>query len=697
MPYQPYLRETKESSDELLKSGNYAYAFYKASDPETRACARIMCGSIETGLAELAACNGISQYSSLIQAYGYWCLKKKKYALEILSGVESEKAKKFSGFIQNGAEVLIFSTTGEDKIKDFDDIKISYQSIKLENFKKNISDKDKNKDLIISYGAYGVNLPNNIFDIECPIAFWVSDHDFFYSTRYSDLSRATVLITNSAGEHCELSQHYSSRIASFPGHEFYRNSDYFHEPSHIKKFDICFTGKAFVPYMRDKAQFLYQFIKLNEPELDIRIYDGYLQEEQFMSVMANSRFIPLFWRYAGGIQTRAIDAIRQGANVFSPEKLTAGVLIKGVEAGFVSLCSGVSSQLVRKYIKDYEAIVERRHDNNLFKDLFWSQPYREQRFVKFCLFQTILTQTPDVAIANNLPLPAELRGYSEKNARKLYTSIAKYNMSASIKGVAHYNFAAAAALYAATAGDGNARLGQISVEIYTMGQEKFPNNLILKFNAARALWLFGAKSEASPIFDELSRSDEKHDFDPTDGVLSHRIQALSEMFSYGDYFQAALNDPIRARKIIQSSALTYLGVYAFETNQVKEAAKFLRKAVTIFTENVAAYKWLTKVLVCLSADAKEILGVFYKAINLYPPNLCDLLPYGVEAELSTGNEEKASALLNNWVLYHWRVREPSGKLLSLNERSLRIIYDNQFLLDDWIIEKFEKIKKEALD
>jgi hypothetical protein len=269
-------------------------------------------------------------------------------------------------------------------------------------------------------------------------------------------------------------------------------------------------------------------------------------------------------------------------------------------------------------------------------------------------------------------------------------------MTAKEKTVAHYNFAAGAAFFAAIAGAGNEKLGQMSLEIYSKGQEQFPKNLILKFNAARALWTFNSKSEASLLFGRLARSNEGLEFDPKDGVLSHRIRDLSAMFCYGDYFHAALNEPRRAQSIIQSCALTYLGVYAFETNQGNGAANFLRKAIELFSENFAAYKWLTEVLDYLSADPTEVLHAFYKAVELYPPNLCELLSYGVEAELSIGNQLKASTLLNNWVLYHLRVREPSGNILSFNKRSLETLIDNQFLLENWISDKFQELKKEMV-
>ena len=289
-----------------------------------------------------------------------------------------------------------------------------------------------------------------------------------------------------------------------------------------------------------------------------------------------------------------------------------------------------------------------------------------------------------------------MRGYPADKAIKLYSEIARYNMTAKEKTVAHYNFAAGAAFFASIAGTGSEKLGQMSLEIYSKGQEQFPNNLILKFNAARALWTFDAKPEASLLFGKLARSNEVFDFNPKDGVLSHRIRHLSAMFCYGDYFHAALNDSSRARSIIQSCALTYLGVYAFETNQGNVAVDFLRKAVEIFSGNVVAYKWLTEVLGYLSTDPIEVLHVFYQAIELYPPNLCELLSFGVKAELAIGNQEKASALLNNWILYHLRVREPSGNILPFNKKSLEILTENQFLIENWILDEFRELKNEMV-
>ena len=682
------------TADQLLDAGNYAYAYHKAESPQTIACAKIMCGSVEIGLTELESVKKLTRSSLVIQAYGYWCLMDNSRAIQILEGIDNKDAQRLHHFIKKGAKVFICASPESKKIENFENIQLSYQPIDQLHFTKEIDIRNDKKDLIISNDVYGVNLPNNFFELECPTVFWVGDHDFYYSTRFIDFSRANILVTNSASEHMELSEHYNARVASFPGHESYQDSDKYPEPTKNKDFDIGFTGRAFVPYMADKARFLFNFIMLDDPKLNIRIYNGYLLDDAFKSIMKKSRFIPLFWRYAGGIQTRAIDALRYGASVFSPEKVTTGELLGGVDSGFIGLASKNINFKIRESLGNYKSFIESRSHFNQFKNLFWSSPDREHRFIKFCLFQSIFKNSQLAGKANNNAVPAELRGYSPKDGIKIYLSIAKKNIDAVDKTVAHYNFSGAALFFAAILGDGNDKLGRSAIDIYAQGQELFPDNLVLKFNAARVLWTFNAKPESIILLNEIVFQNKILEFNPLDGILSHRIRELSDMFSYGDYYRSALNDINHAKEMIQSCALTYLGVHAYETEEVDKAQVYLQEAIKIDNKNVSAYRWLTEVLDSLTTDSTEILRVFYKAIELYPPNLCHLLPFGVKAELEIKNIEKVSALLNNWVLYHLRVRESSGKLLPLHLGSLKVLNDNKFHLKKWISKEFEKMKNE---
>jgi tetratricopeptide (TPR) repeat protein len=689
----PKLEETADTPEALFEKGNYAYAFHKSSNSELRACARIMCGAIAGGLNDLAACNVLSERSLLTKAYGYWCLSEKVMALEILAPIQSKIACKLAFFIENGAEVLICSLPGAERLENFENIKLSYQSVTHNNFGKCLISEASSWDLIVSFEAYGAYLPTNIFDVGCPTAFWVGDHDFFYATREPDFARATILVANSAAEHTELTRHYSARVVSFPGHETYGKSSEYYFSRDKKKYDVVYTGRAFVPYMRDKAQFLFRLATLDDPKLNIKIIEGYLPEDEFAEFMRSSKFVPTFWRYAGGIQTRAIDALRQGANILSPESLTAGKLLGGDTTGFVTVYSDFPENLALKHIGAYDNESIKCFNNSNFLDLFWPKPLRDHRFIKFCLFQSLLANQAQFGRRKNLPLPAELRGFIPEDAIKIYTAVATHNMNSKNKTVGHYNFSAAAAFFAATVGSGNVKLAGFSLEIYALGQEAFPNNMVLKFNAARALWTFDAKAEASVLFDKLAYLGNSLVFDPKDAVLSHRMHHLSEMFSYGDFLQIALKNTGLAKIMIQSCAFTYLGVYAFETGQSQKASILLKKAIVLSDVNVGAYRLLVEVLSHLSATPSELLKVFYKAIKLYPPNLVDLLPFGVAAELAEGNQIQAASLLNMWVLFHFRVRTPSGVALPLNQKSFDVVQENRSLLKDWVGEKFDQMKE----
>ena len=96
-----------------------------------------------------------------------------------------------------------------------------------------------------------------------------------------------------------------------------------------------------------------------------------------------------------------------------------------------------------------------------------------------------------------------------------------------------------------------------------------------------------------------------------------------------------------------------------------------------------------------SAEQAEILAAFYQAINLYPPELSQLLPFGVRAELAEGREEDAATLLQQWVLFHLRVLQPTGEPLPLDPAAVAIVQEHRPLLDGWIGEAFDQMMQNA--
>ncbi len=79
----------------------------------------------------------------------------------------------------------------------------------------------------------------------------------------------------------------------------------------------------------------------------------------------------------------------------------------------------------------------------------------------------------------------------------------------------------------------------MAIKAFRLGREAFPRHLVLAFNNARVLWLFGQKDEAIEIFTEISDASGSWNFDPrSDLILSHRTRLLAEMIPYVEYYSA---------------------------------------------------------------------------------------------------------------------------------------------------------------
>ena len=105
---------------------------------------------------------------------------------------------------------------------------------------------------------------------------------------------------------------------------------------------------------------------------------------------------------------------------------------------------------------------------------------------------------------------------------------------------------------------------------------------------------------------------------------------------------------------------------------------------------------MTRVLSKLGKDATEILPVFYQAVELYPPNLCELLSIGVDAEKALQNNDAVMSLINEFALYYLRVRTASNEILPFNAQALQTLKQNRHFLKDWIAIEFYKLLNQKI-
>ncbi len=684
---EPQVRPPKEASADLsaevaFEAGNYPAAFSgcPADNPGLRAKAQIMCGAIKPGLAALEKAGLEADEDREIESFARWCL-----------GKDDSFARQFQNSATGLIDILILSMPASGKTSAYEGaegFRVIEKSLAPEEFGTSFDEvladlpEGFSPKLVLCLDCNGGFLPEGLFDACIPTVFWASDHDYFLATRYNDLARADIIVVNSAAEHEELGQIYEGRVAAIPGYESYDFADQRHAGGE-RACDILFTGRAFAPYMRDKAQQLFRLAGADAPELNIQIFDGYLPDEDFTALLSSAKSVPLFWRYGGGIQTRAFDAIRFGARALAPDE--------GICRGLLGLDQDYYHPIGTDAPEDAVglAIAAKPESDDLsgFSDLAWPSPAREERFLKFCLFQTRLMPARD-AKPEPVGTAIDLRGHDTETGVRIYTACIQRNLN-DPSSAGHYNSAGMAGFYATILAQTDQKLGNLCLNAFDTGVDRFADNAALVFNFARALWVFGKREEACAQFEKFLDMEMEWQFDPCrDALLSHRVRVLADMFSYGDFYRTAVDiargmEPgFTAINQIASGARAYLAQAALDNGDQATSLLYVEQAIDLWPKNVPAYR-LTIEALRGTDNFDEMIEPFYAAVNLYPPLILELLADGMEAELHHGNEAAARDILRRFVLFYGRCSKSDGMPLDASERSKEAARRYRGLLTDW--------------
>ena len=695
----PHVRPPKEpigfvSAREAFQAGNYPVALDMArfSDPAFYALSMIMGGNINKGLTLLEGLPALPEGAQDVQAYAHWCL--------------GQNTKIAAGFQRQAGcpiDILIITMPGASKARPFDNLtefNVRHLQLTPDDFGSTLAEFLNAEDdgfspvLAVVIDCFGPYLPHDLFDSGIPVAVWVGDHDYFLPHRYGDLKRAHLVITNSASEHSELSACYDGRIAAFPGHDTYIQLEpVYSAPVDIEN-DILFTGRAFVPYMRDKAQHLFRFVTLDREDIRVSIVDGYFSEAEFLKKLRRSRAVPLFWRYGGGLQTRAVEVLSQGAVALSAETgICRDFLGPAAEAYQVTGTEMLDADLLPGEAKTREPYP--------VGDLFWPSPAREERFLKFCLFHVSLGVCNRSLPFPQLHTPVEQRGYNRSEGIAVYTRIMSLNMRAP-ETAAHFNAAGSAGFYGAILSQDNQKLARLSLQFFREGVRRYPKNAVMAFNLARALWVFGVQKEAGNVFGHLIENHQKLTFQASvDGLLSHRVRMLSDMFNYTDYYRLsieALQQPSAIMPVLDaivSGARTYQAAAHLLHDQPVRALNNLEIAVVLDKGNFAAHGLMVEALAQLGDREEALLRSFFTAINLYPPLLLRYAGDGMSAALVLGRDDAAIDMLKKCILFLARPSDANGQPLEISDATKFTVREHRGRLTGWIREMADKLVVEG--
>ena len=183
-------------------------------DPTLEALSIIMSGAVERGLSQLSTGPSEMPLEQLYKAYGLWCLNRGGEALECLSGLDETPLRDVAANLlaalgQPEIDVLLLHMPNSDKAADYTEVpgfRIFPVSISPDAFGITMAEvlaglpPGARPRIALSIDAFGPYLPLNFSEAGLATVFWVSDHDYFISTRYADLAAADVIIVNGANE-----------------------------------------------------------------------------------------------------------------------------------------------------------------------------------------------------------------------------------------------------------------------------------------------------------------------------------------------------------------------------------------------------------------------------------------------------------------------------------------------------------------
>lgn len=652
------------------------------NDAELFACALVMCGSAERGLAALEETDASSDEALICRAYGHWLRNEWDLAATFLKrikkGAWAEGAAKLkSKLSKRRFKVLLLMSSPapliEPPVKD-ETLEFHILEISNDFWTKQIEDllpEGFEPDLVLSLQAYNMRLPKGIFDLAALKAFFVTDIDGELFDQYEDLSRADLLICSCLHEHNLLSRLYPAWVASLPG-QIYNPVDptmiAFQPDATPKDLDVMYSGNVFITHGSAKARFAYQMATANDQPLNIYIHDGHLDEQTYISLLSRARLVPTSSRFAGGIHSRTIDAICRGAVPLVADDRTARLLL-GETAAIIGAYSEAdpAKDLGELLIMSDHANANFEKDASRLKEeiaaIFPTSPLREIRLAKFALIQSIIMPSPEDKESPREPVERRLPRVWKFDPQDSDMPISHFVQLAGSSDCDQTDMVSLTGgffdLYCSAPGDEfETKLARTA---FNIAASRFPNSVALRFNRGRFLWMVGDYAAAVDEFQWIEESIQEGNMDiAREHLLFHAIRGLNEVMPYEIYHRAVINDllagqgqGVASRQVTLATAQLYLALDQLRNEKFDEGIRRLKTALELCPDHFPAARTMTKAL--WRHDDKEALQWFYRAIDLYPPYLNELLPFGVELERRIGSDDKAFKIIENWALFITRV------------------------------------------
>jgi tetratricopeptide (TPR) repeat protein len=643
------------SAEAAFDAGNYYVALLKAEqsgDQETAALSRLMCGDYAGGIAGLEKLDQPSSRAARFQSLGHWIAGDKQAAC---AGLDKETDTPLIKLIGKDDIhlLIIFGPHTKNAVPDPAPDGYTLHTVCVERDEKapaleTILSGSTGIDGVIVFDVYGPRLPDEVFDIDAPVIFLTYDLDFQLHHQFGDLRRADLILMNAAFEHIRMDGIYPCPVAAYPAYINAFVEPGFTTPAAEKDIDILHTGLSFTPIMREKAQYLFRLASLDEPDLDIRIHHGFLDKDEYLEALSHAKFVPVCSsRNLGGLSGRVADVLLNGGRALMPENDNATRLLdKAADLITEVSVSAFEQQALKALQEPLEEWADIKRDWPVILEeletLAGRSPGREAALFKFCLFEALRRRSPkSCPPTNNVIADTDHSADCALLFRTLTQIVARPRDQALI---------------------------EVAKNLYNEAHSRRPKSLILPFNMGRILWALGDRPAAVEALRQAVENAHDGIFDPRrDDIWLHLFKGTNEMMPYDDYFvgnsvdlsRGRMNAP-NGRAVIAATARTYLALNALQDSDLERGLAYLGEALSDFPDHWPAAKLRCKTLYAMTeggvlSDWDEVIASFDRAVELYPPVISELLPFGISAELVRGDEDGAGEIAKTWAYFATRV------------------------------------------
>jgi hypothetical protein len=677
------LAKRYHSARGAFSNGDYELAAHLAkteSDAQTLAMARIMCGRVKSGLKELENLDNLDDEARITEAFALWTLERDDDAVAAIDKVINrewlETAQNLKRLIQTPTlNVLVyFNESSRESAPLNPGGNFAVQAIDTGLSGTEPSENDiapKQLDLILCLHTVPENMHMRVAQFAGPLVTVINDSDMNIPAHAPMLSRSDCILVGTSFEHYYLEEIYRTRTTSFPGMRLNNRPRLEPAAKDNLEYDISFTGRAFKPYWPDKARILFRIAAMDNPDIRIRILDGFLDSEEYDRILQNSRFNILTNRYGFSLMHgRTLDALWQGCQVIGYGAIPPDSYAPALEQECLFVTEENAETEIEEILIKTDSPMQSRTDT--LNEFFVDEPSNDRRTIKYALLQTIL------------------KSRNQDRSTRIEPNTDAINCLNSVQNFLKTPF------------DENLR--NLAIEQHQKAISAYPKGIVITFNYAQLLWTLDRREEAQHVFQELKDWMPEGELDPQrDFLISHRFPIFNEMVPYHSYYMACIkylatgsHDATSIRNVMMSVTNNYLALASAQADNLVDAKSLLEDSLEQCSENGSAAHLLAKVFFAMDASPEKIWNAVHQAVEIYPPYLHDLLPFGLDALERLGESEHAAKLARQWTYFITRVKWLDESAPIISDQTWVAAEKYAISFPDSLRTAFDKLRSEGL-